>query len=476
MRFFTMLRFFSFFFFLQCVYAQEVVTIEGFAPQYAGKKLAVSYYEDYLSKKEKILAESMVKADSTFEIKVAVDQILKVKISFDRDFIRMYLAPHSSYDLHVVQAAEHTPNHPIGNELNYYFGGLGEEDINYKIVTFENEIVQFLKDNFSPKKRNSGVFSEELDSFKSTVSGNYEEDTCTFFKAYVKFGIASLDDLPFNGNRNRYEKYDFYIKPETVWYQNDRYMDYIMLYYDKYTSQLSKAVNTAFYDGVVAKSPSMVMQALGRDYALDNLKLRELIMIKMLTDSYHNDEFPETNIENILDSLSNHALFSANKKIAKNIKNRLTDLVPGGKMINFSIEEGDTVFTQDYFSGKHLYMGFLNPNSKRTEAELDLLTALYDKYNNYVSFFTLFVFENDKEKEEVKEKIYALNLPWDFGFIDQSSELVERARVLSFPAYILADGYGYIVQAPALSPRPNNEYETIERYFFNIKKRYQNKD
>jgi hypothetical protein len=34
----------------------------------------------------------------------------------------------------------------------------------------------------------------------------------------------------------------------------------------------------------------------------------------------------------------------------------------------------------------------------------------------------------------------------------------------------LVDAQGYIVSAPALSPRPNNEYDTIERNFFEIKK------
>jgi hypothetical protein len=40
---------------------------------------------------------------------------------------------------------------------------------------------------------------------------------------------------------------------------------------------------------------------------------------------------------------------------------------------------------------------------------------------------------------------------------------------VTYPSYVLVDETGFIVAAPALSPMPNGQYETIDKTFYYIK-------
>jgi hypothetical protein len=108
-------------------------------------------------------------------------------------------------------------------------------------------------------------------------------------------------------------------------------MSYISDFYQNLIPRLSNEVNQSVYEGVLKSSPTLVMHALGGDYTLINLRIRELVMIKALSEVYNSSDFPQTNVATILDSLSNKCLFQANQEIAKNLYHRVTALVPGGK-------------------------------------------------------------------------------------------------------------------------------------------------
>jgi hypothetical protein len=43
--------------------------------------------------------------------------------------------------------------------------------------------------------------------------------------------------------------------------------------------------------------------------------------------------------------------------------------------------------------------------------------------------------------------------------------------VKTFPVYHLIDPIGYFAATPALSPVPNSTYETIDKVFFELKKK-----
>jgi hypothetical protein len=351
---------------------------------------------------------------------------------------------------------------------------LDEKDINYKVLSLDKWVNTFLG-NYYYRKGLGIDFAKNLDTFKLNVEAAYKEDTNRFFKTYVRFSIASLDDLQYKGSRNRYEKFDFYIHNFPVSYDNEAYMLYIKTFYENFLPRLSMETNNRVYLGLLKSSPTLIMRALDDEYTLKpkNTRLRELIMIKALADSYYSGDLPQTNIMSVLDSVSKHSLYKENGKIAANLIFRLTELVPGSKAPEFVLKTADnknkTLF--DY-QKKHLYIQFLDLSLKESWKEIDLLKPIQLKYLSEIKILTVFVRPNELTK---KQKEALKSIPWEVIEITNEHDILKNYQVSSFPSYVLIDAFGYIVASPALKPSPNGQYETIDKTFFLIQKALNNK-
>ena len=433
--------------------------------------------DDYLSRLKTQIASTTVKPDSTFELSFYTSQTRKLRIEVADNYFHIYTTPGDEYQVFVEEDSPYVNEKAKAVEVGFFFLGLDSTDINYKILLFEDIQYNFLQANYNQRSLKSVGFVEKLDTFKINITKKYKSDTSQFFKTYIKFSIAALDDLFFVGHRNEYEKFDFYIKPETVWYQNDRYMSYILHYYKMYERQLSQNVNEKFYEAVIQSSPSLAMNALGGDYSLINLKLRELIMLKMLSEVFYSNDYPQTNILTIMDSVSNYALFDQNKIVSTNLKYRLLDLVPGTKMPDFSLlVNGEKKYKSDY-KGKHTYIQFVSKDLKKSINDLPLLYNLQQEYSKKTNYITVLVTDsNDPLLKNPTPFIKEHKIAWDFSVIEKNDPLLKRLNITTFPHYILMDAEGTVVAAPALTPRPDNDYETIEMLLIQINRTYETRE
>ena len=447
---------------------KSIVTIKGFAPAYVGKTVELFTIEDYFSRKESLIASSMVLEDSTFSFSFYNEKTQKVILKSNKNTTYLYIQPSGVYEVFLPEKDSYDPYRPNGNSVELAFYGLDSMDINYKVLGFERWVDDFLGTYFYIKKSNGTEFSIQLDKFKTNVEKAYMNDSSTFFKTFVRFRMASLDEIQQAATRNNFEKHDFYIKKSPVSYDNDVYMDYIVKFYDNLVPRLSFEVNNAVYLAVLKSSPTLVMKALSGEYTLINLRLREMIMVKMLSDYFYKGDFPQTNTLTIMDSVSRFAMFEANKIIASNLKERLTELVPGGKAPGFSLKnkEGVAVNGTNYTS-KHVYFHFFDPSSLGNLKELQLLIPIQLKYYNDVDFVTVY-----KKKETYTEpELKALeSIKWDKFEVSDDDEILKNYQIQTFPSYVLLDRYGYVVSSPALGPLPNGNRENIEKVFFYIQK------
>jgi hypothetical protein len=207
---------------------------------------------------------------------------------------------------------------------------------------------------------------------------------------------------------------------------------------------------------------------LGSDYALKNLRLREMVMIQALSEVYYSDDFPQTNINTILDSLSKKCLFRENEIIAKNVYSRLTELVQGGKAPDFVLFKDNKVSkTYMDYKGKHLYIHFYDPKSPNNQKELVLLKEMHKKYINDLYFLTIALDNGDLKKSEYAD---IQSIQWDVFSMPSTDEFISKFRITNYPSYVLIDAQGYIVGAPALAPTPNAQYQTIDQTFYYIHK------
>jgi hypothetical protein len=232
--------------------------------------------------------------------------------------------------------------------------------------------------------------------------------------------------------------------------------------------RLSSEANAMVYAAVLKSSPALLMRALGTEYTLINLRIREMVMIKMLSEEFYAKDLPQTNIITILDSLSNRCLFSGNTIIAKNLLSRLTELATGGKAPDFALTLPDGGLTKLYnYRGKHLYLHFLDPKSIKSRNEIGPLIQIFERYKDDIQFVTIYP-TGEYDQKLMETTLYTI--PWTKIPVDPSNVFWKNYKIESFPQYILIDGYGYVVAAPALGPLPNGQYETIDQLFFSIRK------
>jgi hypothetical protein len=92
---------------------------------------------------------------------------------------------------------------------------------------------------------------------------------------------------------------------------------------------------------------------------------------------------------------------------------------------------------------------------------------MYKNYKDDVTFITIYP---DTISASVQNSSFLKSIPWEKCAASRSNPIWKNYRIESFPSYVLIDGYGYIVEAPALGPLPDGQYQTIDRTFFYIQK------
>lgn len=446
----------------------EIVKIKGFAPSYVGQTITILEIEDYLSMKESSIASTTVNEDSTFSVSFFTNEIQKVIVRADKNKCLLYIEPNASYDLFIPEKDKYEPYRPNGNNIELTFFDLDSVDINFKILQFQRWMDEFVSSYYNLKSIKPLEFASKLDEFKVNAEKEYISDTSSYFKTFVKFSIASLDNIQFAADRNRYEKHDFYIKQSAVAYKNDAYMGYFNTFYEKMIPRLSMETNNRVYLGLLKSSPSLIMRALGNDYTLINMRIREIVMIKALAEEFYSKDFPQTNILTVLDSVATHSLFEANAIIARNIMDRLTELVPGGKAPDFVLKNDQSELkTLSAYSKKYVYLHFYDPASQKNYIELEPLKKMYETYKEDVVFITIYP---DKVYDSIIYKEYIESIPWEKCKAEETNPIWKNYKIETFPSYVLIDSFGYVVGAPALGPMPDGQYQTIDKTFFFIQK------
>lgn len=453
-------------------FSQSQVVIKGIAAAYPGKKIEVYKILDYLSYKDSLVATTTVLKDSTFQVQVACSKIEKIILKAHKNQGVLYIQPNATYNLSVPDRDPYNAYRPYGNQIEIGFYDLDNRDINYKILEFNQWKTNFLAANFSLKSSKTKEFSDSLDVFKKNVQSYYESDTSTFFKTYIRYSIAAIDDINFLGSRSHYEKFDFYLKDFPVTYDNEMYMKYFSVFYKNSIGRFPMSLNTKVYKSVIRSSPSSLLTAMGEEYSLKNIRVRELAMIQTLSEIFYDKNYPKTNVLTILDSVSKFSLFKIHASIARNILNRLTELTPGSKAFDFNVGSKDSISLKK-FQNKYLYIQFIDPSSLESVKEFELLQPIFLKYKKYIDFLTVYDSTVSLTK---KQHIYLEKLPWTVAPVSSINDIFSKYQVKSYPLYVLIDNFGIISSIPALGPSPNGDYETIDKVFFSINKRLQTEE
>jgi hypothetical protein len=450
--------------------AQSTVKISGVTTGFVGKKIEFYLVKDYLSLKDSLVGEATIQKDSSFQVLITLQKTEKVIVKCHKNTGFIYASPGGSYTISLPDKDPYNAFRPQGNKIEISFLDLPKTDVNFKIIEFDNWIHDFLGVYLNRKTTSTLEFSKQLDTFKLNVEKYYKADTSNFFKTYVRYSIASLDDINCIGMKTRIEKYMLYLKDFPVNYENDKYMDYTCLFYKNIFAMVSTDLNQKIYKAILSSSPSQLMRTLGTDATLRSPRIRELVAIQALSEVYNGKDYPKSNILTMLDSIARFGLYKQHRGIAKRIIERLTELAPGMKAPNFeilSINQLDTISLQSY-NGSYIYLQFVDPTLQESKKHIDLLVPLFEKYGKTFRFVTIIEDNIQFTKEQLA---YYGSIPWEKYYVSAEHPILKRYHIKSFPSYVMIDETGILHSYPAAGPIPNGEYETVEKVLYTIKRR-----
>jgi hypothetical protein len=450
-------------------YAEDSKKVEVlcYAPAYVGKEVIFSAVLDYITYTDIVMASATVGADSSCRVSFEIGFTQRINIKVDIHSSFMYVEPGEKYTIYFPRPDPKESGLVSGSRLDLTFLDLDTNDINYKILRFQQACDKHLSDTYYMKYAKPTEFDVAMQRFRDSISVTYDQDSSVFFKVFVRYTFATFDEMNQPKNRPAQAKFEFYLNNRPVFYENDIYMEYFNDFYDRIFSRLDFQTTDSVRTAIKAGSVRKLMIALGNERMLAPFQLRELAMIKGLSQEYKAGFYPREQIITILDSIARGSKMPQHRMIARNVINKLTQANQGAPApeLFFVNEKGDTLKTLNDFEGKHIYLHFFDPSTQKSKLELPPLIKLHEKYKNEIHFISLY----PRKEYSLSDSLnFIATIPWETYAIDPNSAAMNNYKVATFPTYILLDAIGYVVSAPALGPMPNGAYMTIDFTFYQI--------
>ncbi|MBM3165237.1 MAG: hypothetical protein FJZ80_07240 [Bacteroidetes bacterium] len=172
----------------------------------------------------------------------------------------------------------------------------------------------------------------------------------------------------------------------------------------------------------------------------------------------NNDFLPKSVIESNLRLQSEKSPFTLHRKIAINLLLNIAKLEIGDP---FPFERLNYVPSVN----KPVYIHAYNPSNTFCIQEIRALRKLLGTYGSNIEFLTLYIekpLTNEAEKKAMDQ------ITWKKIGLPQNDAFWATIGANTFPYYILVDKEANLLHAPALTPTPNGQYESIEKIFFTL--------
>lgn len=444
----------------------QKVSLSGKAPSYAGQELIFYRTSDWITGTEETAGVCVVSDSGTFSLEIpsAKTEQLYIYLGIYQGYF--YVEPGKKYNLLFPERREKTPD----NILNPYFEpvqihlgmtNFNSDDLNMLIVMFDDTFIPYYD------KHVNTIYSkpdyQKLDDDIRQIEDPFRLYVHPYFEAYRRYHYGILKLL---ANRQRVQSLsDEYFNNYPVLYNNTAYADLFNQIYNKYFVFFSRTeTGKKIYDDINNRgSYQAVLNTLSENKNFSNDTLAELVVLKQLHDEYYGSQFSRPGLLKILDTLAVQTHIAEHRRIANNIKSKITRLQTGYEPPPFELEdtEGNLVKLSD-FKGRYVYLNFCTCQSYACLNEFNMLAELYRKHKDRLVILTI---ATDPQEEILKQFLIKNNYSWQFLHYDNQPTVLKEYDIRAFPTYFLIGPDGKLILSPAASPSEN-----FEQRFFEILK------
>ena len=289
----------------------------------------------------------------------------------------------------------------------------------------------------------------------------FQNVTIDFFNEFKRYKYASFRHLSSSVKMKSIS--DTYFLNNEILHENPAYMELFNQVYDNYFQYFGRTEEgeQIYSDIGRLKSIKSLKKTLGQDSVLTNDSLKELVILKCLHDEFYKDRFSRSAMLVVLDSLANQSVIPEHKKIASNIKTKVTKLMTGYNPPEFELYDKDSnLISLDNFKGKYVYLGFCTSISYACMKEFKMLENLY---KNHKDHFEIVIICLDETQEQMKHFVENEAYPYTFLHYGNQSGVFKDYDIRAFPTYYFIDKEGKLAISPAPSPDQNAEFTIFKK-------------
>ena len=440
----------------------QKITITFSNKTYKNDSISVYCFSDYITETKKELACQKVNDSGYFECSFTLNATQQVFIPLGFFQLSLYVEPGKIY--HLLIPPKKTL--AVEDELNPFFApveilpgikGTDSTELNSLINSFDEKYENFIMKNFK------NIYYSAKKSLPDSAIANLEKQFSwtnqSFFKNYIEFKFNMLRYMAYERDDSYVLKYRF--NNQSVHINNPSYMSMFNdLFKQYFSTSVSKTWGGKIMDDIAkSKSPWELHQTFKFNPALSNDTLIDLIILKGLHDAFYADKiseyrtFPRKQLLMTLDSMICCAMTPQYKQIAENIKNKVTQMSPGGDAPTFSLPNLDSVpINLSELRGKYLYINFNDIRSYSCQNEMTLLSTISKKFQKELEVVTIMC---NGSVSQVKEFCKKNDFKWQFLVAENPKQVINNYHIRALPTYFLIDPYGKIFLSPCPGPDSN---------------------
>ncbi|MBL0330444.1 MAG: hypothetical protein IPP64_13720 [Bacteroidetes bacterium] len=168
------------------------VTIKGVAQSYEYREIGVWANSDYISNTQKQLTYSVIDSLGNFTLEFNSKEIQYITLKVDTYISNMYIEPKGNYEVIFMppdSTTYHNPN--LNHDVKLSIKLKSKTEINSLTMDYDKRFDDFLTaDYFAFLKRTPQA---KIDSFKIAMKEFYSTVNNPYFKNYINYTIASLE-------------------------------------------------------------------------------------------------------------------------------------------------------------------------------------------------------------------------------------------------------------------------------------------
>jgi peroxiredoxin len=435
----------------QGLVAQKTI-VEGTAPGAEGKSVVLGKFRDLVTFEEMNLDSAVIDSTGKFSLACNLSEPVYVSVSIDFHKMEMFLEPGKKYGLNIApqdfnSSREINPlllsqnlQAEIRTDLN---------DLNIQVNEFNAMYDQFVLSNFEALYRDRN--KSKLDSFRVKTDKQFESVTSPYFRAYVRYKLAGIEQLTQALTQSQLAKK--YFNGQPLLYENLEYMDFFNSFFSKYLTVTSRILHKIDYLPLL-KSPDAyekLMKVMAQDTLVRDESLRELVLLKGLMEMFNTTGYNQEEVILVIRSIQAKSKVPEHRMIAVDMEKRLMNLKPGTEAPGFTLSDiRDKKVSLKSLRGKPVLLCFWTTYCPTCLTQLDLMKTLYDKFSDRMWFVSI-----SADRDFIKMKYFLeqkKEYTWYFLHLGNQYGLLKDYDVRSFPLFVLIDREGLIYRYPAEFP------------------------